>query len=240
MESNTFQSARLFYRAIESPADDDFFHALHADPISAAMSSPAIQKPLSRKRTTAMRESFQDALLGVMICLPTTPENLTLAGLDEDSEAVAKDKEGSDKDKVPRTKPSLIRPTLDDRGIPVGAMCLQPQHSGLAYLHHRYGDVGIDIAPRFQRRGYGTEALRWVLRWGFKHAHLHRIGIRTLGWNEGALRLYQNLGFVLESRERQLWWYDGRWWDDLGLGMLEDEWRERYGEEDAVKVPPGR
>jgi len=48
-------------------------------------------------------------------------------------------------------------------------------------------------------------------------------------------RLYERLGFVRESRKREHFFYDGRYWDQIGLGMLEHEWREKYGgEEDAV------
>ena len=232
MENSPFRSARLFYRAIESPSDDDFFHALQSDPITYSMSTPALVRPASRRTTNSIRESYQEkSLLGVLICLPTTPENLALAGLDKESTDKDSDK---DKEKATTTKPSLIRPGLEDRGIPIGALSLNPQHGGPNFVHHRHGDIGIDIAPRYQRRGYGGEAIRWVLEWGFKHAHLHRIGIRTLGWNEGALKLYQKLGFVLESRERQLWWWNGKWWDDIGLGMLEHEWWERYGNQTQV------
>ena len=237
MAVDPFRSARLFYRAIDSPEDEDFFHALSSDPLTFAGSTPALLVPPSRKSTTAMRElALEGSLLLVIICLPTTPENLALAGLDIKAEA--KDGDETEKDKkTPKstTSPSLVRHGLHDRGIPVGSVALRMQPGGERYVHHRCADVGIDIAPKFQNKGYGSEAIKWILEWGFKQACLHRIGIRTLGWNEGALRLYQRLGFVLESRERERWWQHGRWWDDLGLGMLEEEWKERYQSEEKGK-----
>ena len=225
LENNPFRSQRLFYRAIESPSDDDFFHALQADPPSFVNSTPSLVAPASRKYTQNTREHFQEALLGVIICLPTNPENRALAGLQE--------KEPEDP-KKPDPPQSMVRAEPEDKGIPIGALELTPQHGmGPRYMHHRCADIGIDIAPKYQRRGYGGEALQWCLQWGFMHAGLHRIGIRVLGWNEGAFRLYQRVGFVVESRERERWWSNGRWWDDIGLGILEHEWRARYQGKDS-------
>ena len=138
--------------------------------------------------------------------------------------SIVEDDDDDDKKKA-KNKPthSRVRDGLDDPGIPVGTMTLEHQFEKLAF--HRNADLGIDIAPRYQRRGFGREALEWMLEWAFTHAGLHRVGIRVLGWNEGAKRLYESVGFVVESREREKFWHKGRWWDDFGLGMLEGEWR---------------
>lgn len=57
---------------------------------------------------------------------------------------------------------------------------------------------------------------------------MHRIGIGAFAWNQDALRLYEKLGFVHEARKRDFFWHDGRYQDLVEMGMLEDEWRERY------------
>ena len=69
-----------------------------------------------------------------------------------------------------------------------------------------------------------------ILGWGFRHANLHRIELGAFGWNTGAIRLYERLGFVPESRKREHLWHDGKYHDLVELGMLESEWRERYGQ----------
>lgn len=92
--------------------------------------------------------------------------------------------------------------------------------------HHRNSEVGIDILPAHQGKGYGSEAIRWALEYAFQRAGLHRVGIKAFGWNDGAIRLYERLGFKIEGREREALWHDGRWWDAVEFGMLEDEWRE--------------
>ncbi|TVY68984.1 putative ribosomal N-acetyltransferase [Lachnellula suecica] len=91
--------------------------------------------------------------------------------------------------------------------------------------HHRTSHIGIWIAPSYQRKGYGSEAIRWILTWGFQMGGLHRIGIDCFGYNPGAKKLYQRLGFTYEGAERESVWYDGKWYDNITLGMLKREWR---------------
>lgn len=112
-----------------------------------------------------------------------------------------------------------------DAGTPVGLVALQgarPSHA-----RHRGAHVSIDVLPAHQRRGYGSEAIGWALRWGFRMGGLHRIAIESFSHNEGAGRLYERLGFVPEARRREALWFNGGWSDVLGFAMLEHEWRDR-------------
>lgn len=95
--------------------------------------------------------------------------------------------------------------------------------------HHHMGSIAITLAKAYQGKGYGGESLKWILEWGFRHANLHRIEIGVLGWNTGALRLYERVGFVREGVRRKYVWYKGAWWDSYELGMLQEEWVELYG-----------
>lgn len=88
--------------------------------------------------------------------------------------------------------------------------------------------MGIRIIPEGQGKGYGSEAIKWVLEWGFLVAGLHRVSIGCFAFNEGARRLYERLGFVVEGRTREVAWKNGGWHDCIEMGMLEGEWREKY------------
>lgn len=94
--------------------------------------------------------------------------------------------------------------------------------------HHRSCTMSIRICPEAQGRGYGSEAIKWVLEWGFLNAGLHRVSIGCFSFNEGARRLYERLGFMVEGRTREVAWKNGGWHDCIEMGMLEGEWRERY------------
>jgi RimJ/RimL family protein N-acetyltransferase len=95
-------------------------------------------------------------------------------------------------------------------------------------LPHRNSMMGIQLVPAEQGKGYGAEAVKWALDWAFQTAGLHRVSIGCFSFNEGARRLYERLGFVVEGRTREAAWKNGGWHDLIEMGMLEGEWRERY------------
>lgn len=115
-----------------------------------------------------------------------------------------------------------VTPTSDETPTPIGCIYLTSPQPG--HEHHRNSNISIDIVSPYQRRGYGSEAIQWALEWGFRVAGLHRIGIEGYSWNEGAMRLYERLGFVMEGRKRESLWYQGSWHDYVSFSMLEGEW----------------
>lgn len=90
---------------------------------------------------------------------------------------------------------------------------------------HRFSEVGIDILPEYQGKGYGTEAINWLVEWGFQAAALHRMCIRAFEYNYGARKLYERLGFQHEGTAREEIWSQGRFWDSYQYAMLEQDWR---------------
>lgn len=78
---------------------------------------------------------------------------------------------------------------------------------------------------RFWSHGYGTEAIRLILRYGFEDMELHRIDLRVLEYNARAIRAYEKCGFVREGIERESACIDGAWHSDIIISMLEDEYR---------------
>ncbi|KAF2767058.1 acyl-CoA N-acyltransferase, partial [Teratosphaeria nubilosa] len=111
--------------------------------------------------------------------------------------------------------------------VPIGTLKLRGEEPFIA--HHRHASLGISILRAYHGQGYGSEAVKWALRWGFRWAGLHRIELAAFEWDSGAIRLYERLGFVHEGRKRDLFWFDGRFWDLVQLAMLEHEWRALYG-----------
>lgn len=75
--------------------------------------------------------------------------------------------------------------------------------------------------------GYGTEATTLMLGLAFERVGLHRVGLSVFSFNERAIRAYQKAGFTIEGREREAIVRDGRRWDEITMGVLETEWRER-------------
>ncbi len=73
-------------------------------------------------------------------------------------------------------------------------------------------------------RGYGTEATRLMLDHAFGTLRLHRIALAVFEFNERAIRAYRSCGFVVEGRAREAIWRDGRWWDEITMSILDQEW----------------
>lgn len=201
--TDPFRSARLLYRAIRTPEDNSLFQAINDDRIGYVNSNAGNIKLPGASDAEDFQKGVADSLLGAVICL-----------LPEDGQLPKTEGEGWGK--VMRSNYSPL--------VSIGQVHLKglPPHM----VHHRSVEIGIDILPEYQGKGYGSEAISWVLDYAFRRAGLHRARIRAFEWNYGAVKLYEKLGFKHEGREREALWHEGRWWDGLEMSILEHEWWE--------------
>lgn len=89
---------------------------------------------------------------------------------------------------------------------------------------NRSCSLGLGIAKLENRgRGYGTEAVKLLVDYGFNNLGLERICANTLEQNIGAQRSLEKLGFILEGRERKAEYFAGRKWDRLNYAILREE-----------------
>jgi RimJ/RimL family protein N-acetyltransferase len=90
---------------------------------------------------------------------------------------------------------------------------------------NRGGFIELGIGdPGDRRHGYGTEALRLLLRYAFDELNLYRLTAVIPEYNPIALHLFFNAGFVEEVRRRKALERDGKRWDVIHLGILHEEW----------------
>lgn len=89
----------------------------------------------------------------------------------------------------------------------------------------RSATLGILIGPQHTGRGYGTDALRVLVAYGFDEMGLHRIGLEVWAYNSRAIATYRGLGFTEEGRRRDAVLHAGAFHDAVLMGLLEDEWR---------------
>ncbi len=93
---------------------------------------------------------------------------------------------------------------------------------------HGAGMLRLGIGDSNERgRGYGSEALRLILRYAFDELNLHRLTAFTSDYNPGAVRFFERAGFAVEVRLRQALRRDGRRWDGLILGLLRPDWEAK-------------
>lgn len=91
--------------------------------------------------------------------------------------------------------------------------------------NNRFGWLGLGIGDNSYRgKGYGTEGLTLIIDFAFRELNLHRLQLETISYNQGAIRLYEKLGFKREGVMRETIKRDGIWYDMYLYGILDSEW----------------
>lgn len=113
--------------------------------------------------------------------------------------------------------------TLDDDKI-IGAVGLED----IDHIHRR-ATLGIFIGDiNFRSNGYGTEAIRLILDYGFNYLNLNNIKLEVLEFNERAQKCYQKCGFKEYGRRRKCNFTNGKYYDVIEMDILAEEFKECY------------
>lgn len=113
-----------------------------------------------------------------------------------------------------------IRSRSDDRLIGKAILEWVDWTNGNGWLRLGLG------SPDDRRKGYGSQALRLLLRYAFAEINLYRVTALVPEYNSGALKLFQKFGFVEEVRRRKALNRDGGLWDLIAFGQLQSEWQQ--------------
>lgn len=90
---------------------------------------------------------------------------------------------------------------------------------------HRHAELQIRLGDPAQRgHGYGTEAVRLLLKFGFNDLNLRRIYLHVFNNNLGAIRAYEKAGFVREGLLRKAAFIDGEYLDVVVMGILHEDY----------------
>jgi ribosomal-protein-alanine N-acetyltransferase len=92
----------------------------------------------------------------------------------------------------------------------------QPKHGRFHYCISR---------PNWNR-GFATEALNAVLRFGFEELGLHRIQCGVIVENGASLRVQEKLGMRKEALFVQDTCVRGKWYDSFSYAMLGADWKK--------------
>ncbi len=93
--------------------------------------------------------------------------------------------------------------------------------------NHCNAFVGISIGdPQNWGKGYGTDAMRIILKYAFAVLNLNHVSLTVFEYNPRGVRSYEKAGFKMEGVQRQFLNRDGRRWDMVRMGILKSEWLE--------------
>ncbi len=95
---------------------------------------------------------------------------------------------------------------------------------------HAEAWLGIVVGDRaYWGRGYGADAVRLILQYGFVELNLRRISLGVHAYNARAIKTYEKAGFQMEGRMRSEGLRDGVRYDGIYMGILREEWLAQKG-----------
>ena len=109
--------------------------------------------------------------------------------------------------------------TLD--GIAVGALNLNS-------INERNGtfSIGIQVGMEYRGKGYGTAAMRILLKYAFLERRLNKFNVWCVEGNVASITMMKKLGCVQEGVRRQIIYSRGRYLDGILFGFTKDEFIE--------------
>lgn len=195
------------------------------------MTSPLAEKPTLTGSRIQLRP-FNDAAIDAMIGILQEPDVLIKTGsshsyiTDEHpfDEAATRNWYARRNAKKNRLDLAIYVPETDSYVGEVVFNEYEPENGSVNYR--------IAIGREGQNKGYGTEATKLMVDYGFEHLGLNRIELEVLDFNQRARHVYTSCGFVPEGRRREAICIDGTYHDAVIKAVLRSDW-------EAVRVITG-
>lgn len=89
-------------------------------------------------------------------------------------------------------------------------------------------EIGYVLNPDFHRRGFGSEAVKRILKFGFEELGLNRIEARFMQGNEASLALMRSVGMTFEGYMRELIFVKGSYRTVGVSSILRSEYEKIY------------
>jgi RimJ/RimL family protein N-acetyltransferase len=130
-----------------------------------------------------------------------------------------------------KAEPAVQPYAVDVRASSTAAAGPDPAwtHVGGAGFHSvdwpsRCAELGIVLGSKESwGQGYGTDATRALVAWGFQELNLNRVWLRVFEDNPRGIRCYEKVGFRVEGRLRQDRFREGGYLDTIIMGVLRGE-----------------
>ena len=90
---------------------------------------------------------------------------------------------------------------------------------------NHFGEIEYCISRLFQRKGYCTEAVKAILKYGFSNINFHKIQVCHKENNLASKGVIQKCGFIYEGTLRDFFYTDGKYINRLYYSMLKSEWK---------------
>jgi ribosomal-protein-alanine N-acetyltransferase len=116
---------------------------------------------------------------------------------------------------------------VDDADQPIGMVSLTSSQYGPTATHRaRSMELAYHLDPDYHGHGYGSEAARVLVQYGFEDLNLRRIEAEAGAFNDASQGLLESLGFQQEGVRREAAYYRGDYYDMLLYGLMREEWAD--------------
>lgn len=96
--------------------------------------------------------------------------------------------------------------------------------------------IGIQIDRDHRGKGYGTRAVRILLRYAFYERRLNKFNDSVVEGNEASATMMRKLGCIQEGVRRQVIYTDGKYHDLILFGLTKDEFIENEKDNQRGRV----
>ena len=94
-------------------------------------------------------------------------------------------------------------------------------------LIHENAELKIFIGDKKNRgQGYGKEAIKLLLDYGFNNLNLNNIMLKVFSFNKKAIKLYESLGFKKFGIRHKTYCFKSQFYDEIYMEVLKDEYNE--------------
>lgn len=91
--------------------------------------------------------------------------------------------------------------------------------------HNSNAELGIVLGDKAEwDKGYGTEAIRLLVKYAFEELNLHRVSLRVYATNPRAIHCYEKAGFEMEGTLRDSIFRHGKYIDLHVMSILRPKW----------------
>jgi RimJ/RimL family protein N-acetyltransferase len=95
--------------------------------------------------------------------------------------------------------------------------------------HGTFG-VGLRISAEQQGKGYGTSALKILLKYGFMERRLHKCSSTVFQGNDASIKMHKKLGYEQEGILKENIYLNGSYCDEVCFGLTIDKYLENISD----------
>lgn len=103
---------------------------------------------------------------------------------------------------------------------------------GIEEERHGTFGIGIRLSPEHQGKGYGTSAMKILIRYAFMERRLNKCGSTVIEINEPSIKMHKKLGYEQEGILKQNIYMNGKYYNEICFGLTKDRYLEVMNSKD--------